>query len=81
MNANLAAVLYLVAGVLFILSLRGLSSPASSLYARNLFSFIETLVDKSTRQLAVKWDDELVKATALTRDGALIHPNFQPKSA
>src|SRR5437588_12962183 len=30
MNANLAAVLYLVAGVLFILSLRGLSSPASS---------------------------------------------------
>jgi NAD(P) transhydrogenase subunit beta len=30
MNANLAAFLYLVAGVLFILSLRGLSSPASS---------------------------------------------------
>ena len=30
MNANLAAVLYLVAGILFILALRGLSSPASS---------------------------------------------------
>ncbi len=30
MNANIAALLYLVAGVLFILSLRGLSSPASS---------------------------------------------------
>src|SRR6187397_3087329 len=30
MNANLAALLYLVAGVLFIMSLRGLSSPASS---------------------------------------------------
>ena len=30
MNPNLAALLYLVAGVLFILSLRGLSSPASS---------------------------------------------------
>jgi H+-translocating NAD(P) transhydrogenase subunit beta len=29
-NANLAAVLYLVAGILFILALRGLSSPASS---------------------------------------------------
>lgn len=54
---------------------------ASGLYARNLFSFIETLVDKSTKALAVKWDDELVKATALTRDGAVIHPNFQPKSA
>lgn len=30
MNANLAALLYLIAGSLFILSLRGLSSPASS---------------------------------------------------
>ncbi len=30
MNANLAALLYLIAGVLFILALRGLSSPASS---------------------------------------------------
>jgi NAD(P) transhydrogenase subunit beta len=30
MNANFAAILYLVAGVLFILALRGLSSPASS---------------------------------------------------
>ena len=30
MNANFAALLYLVAGILFILALRGLSSPASS---------------------------------------------------
>jgi NAD(P) transhydrogenase subunit beta len=29
MNANIAAVLYLVSGVLFIWALRGLSSPAS----------------------------------------------------
>ena len=57
------------------------AASASSLYARNLFSFIETLVDKSTKALAVKWDDELVMATALTKDGAVIHPSFQPKSA
>jgi H+-translocating NAD(P) transhydrogenase subunit alpha len=53
---------------------------ASSLYARNLYSFIETLYDKAAKSLAVKWDDDLVKATALTRDGAVIHPNFQPKA-
>ncbi len=53
---------------------------ASSLYARNLFSFIETLYDKAAKSLAVKWDDDLVKATALTKDGAVIHPNFQPKA-
>jgi H+-translocating NAD(P) transhydrogenase subunit alpha len=57
------------------------AASASSLYARNLFSFIETLIDKSTKALAVNWDDELVKATALTRDGSVIHPNFQPKGA
>ena len=53
---------------------------ASSLYARNLFNFIETMVDKANKALAVNWDDELVKATALTKDGAVIHPNFQPKA-
>ena len=55
------------------------ATSASSLYARNLFSFIETMVDKKEKKLAVNWDDELVKATALTKDGAVIHPNFQPK--
>ena len=81
MNANLAAVLYLVAGALFILALRGLSNPASSLYAKNLYAFLEILVDKPSKTLAVKWDDEIVKATALTRDGAVTHPSFAPKSA
>ena len=57
------------------------AASASSLYSKNLLSFIETMVDKSTKALAVNWDDELVKATALTKDGAVIHPNFQPKSA
>ena len=56
------------------------AASASSLYARNLFSFIETMVDKTSKALAVNWDDELVKATALTKDGAVIHPNFQPKA-
>jgi len=56
------------------------AASASSLYARNLFSFIETMIDKKDKVLAVNWDDELVKATALTKDGAVVHPNFQPKA-
>ena len=39
MSANIAALLYLVAGVLFILSLRGLSSPVTSRQG-NLFGMI-----------------------------------------
>jgi len=58
-----------------------LAATASSLYARNLFAFLETLVDKDTKSLAVKWEDELVAATNLTRDGAVVHPSFQPKAA
>ena len=58
-----------------------LAASSSSLYAKNLYAFLEILVDKSAKALAVKWDDEIVKATALTRDGAVIHPNFQPKIA
>jgi len=49
---------------------------ASQLYARNLLSFIDTLIDKKEKKLAINWDDELVKATVLTRDGAVVHPNF-----
>src|SRR5499433_2729823 len=58
-----------------------IAASASSLYARNLYAFLEILVDKNAKALAVKWDDEIVKATALTRDGAVVHPNFAPKSA
>jgi NAD(P) transhydrogenase subunit alpha len=57
-----------------------LAASSSSLYARNLYAFVETLVDKGTKNLAVNWDDELVKATLLTRDGAVVHPAFQPKA-
>jgi H+-translocating NAD(P) transhydrogenase subunit alpha len=49
---------------------------ASALYARNLYAFAETLIDKATKSLAVNWDDELVKATCLTRGGTIIHNSF-----
>src|SRR5690348_2275159 len=58
-----------------------LAASASALYAKNLLTFVETLIDKKEKKLAVNWDDELVKATVLTRDGAVVHPSFQPKSA
>lgn len=57
-----------------------IAASASPLYAKNLFNFLETLIDKASKSLAVKWDDELVKATLLTRDGAVVHPNFAPKN-
>ena len=49
---------------------------ASLLYARNLYAFLETLVDKKAKQLAIGKDDELVTATMLTDGGAVVHKNF-----
>jgi NAD(P) transhydrogenase subunit alpha len=58
-----------------------LAASASGLYAKNLLTFLEILIDKKEKKLAVNWDDEIVRATALTRDGLVVHPNFMPKSA
>src|SRR5215468_899292 len=58
-----------------------LAATASSLYAKNVFAFLELLIDKKSKALTVNWDDEIIKATALTRDGAVAHPSFRPKSA
>ncbi len=49
---------------------------ASALYARNLLNFLTPLIDKETKALKVDWDDEIVKATTLTRDGQVVHPSF-----
>jgi len=57
-----------------------LAASASALYAKNLLTFVDTLIDKKEKKLAVNWDDEIVKGTLLTRDGAIVHPNFMPRA-
>lgn len=54
---------------------------ASSLYARNLLAFIETMIDKKEKALAVNWDDELIKGTLVAKDGQIVHPNLTTKTA
>ena len=56
-----------------------LAATSSALYAKNLLAFLEVLI--KDKKLNVPWDDEIVKATLLTRDGAVVHPNFKPKGA
>ena len=53
-----------------------LASDASSLYAKNLFNFVSAFFDKEAKELAIDWDDEIIKGVALTRDGGVIHPAF-----
>lgn len=58
-----------------------IAATASQLYSKNLLAFLETMVDKEAKVLKVDWEDELVKATLLTRDGAVVHPNFAEAAA
>lgn len=49
---------------------------ASALYARNLYSFLTLISAKEGGVLSINWDDEIVKAVTLTRDGQIVHPQF-----
>ncbi|MEA1650433.1 Re/Si-specific NAD(P)(+) transhydrogenase subunit alpha [Nitrospirillum sp. BR 11164] len=54
---------------------------SSALYAKNLLNFLTPLVDKETKALKIDWNDDIIKGTALTRDGAVVHPTFAPAAA
>jgi len=58
-----------------------LSVDASSLYAKNLLNFITPQVDAEAKALKLDWEDETVTGTALTRDGAIIHPALTGETA
>ncbi len=53
-----------------------LAGNASSLYARNLYAFIDLMIDKEEKkgELAIDWDDDVIKGTLVARDGKLVHP-------
>jgi NAD(P) transhydrogenase subunit alpha len=54
---------------------------ASQLYARNLLTFITTFWDKETKAPKLVETDDIIKGVLLTRNGAVVHPNFIPAAA
>lgn len=52
-----------------------LAAASSLLYAKNLLNLLQMMIKDGA--LAINWDDEIIKGVALTRDGAVIHPNFK----
>jgi len=53
-----------------------LARDTTAMYARNLLNFLTPLVDAETKELAIDWDDEIIKACLITRDGKLVHPSL-----
>jgi len=56
-----------------------LSTDASALYAKNLLNLLSLIIKEG--DLNIDWDDEIVKGIALTKEDAIIHPNFADKKA
>jgi NAD(P) transhydrogenase subunit alpha len=54
---------------------------SSSLYARNLLTFLTTFWDKDNKVAKLPETDDIVKGVMLTRGGAIVHPNFLPQQA
>jgi H+-translocating NAD(P) transhydrogenase subunit alpha len=54
---------------------------SSSLYARNLLTFLTTFWDKDSQAPKLPETDDIVKGVMLTRGGAIVHPNFLPSQA
>jgi NAD(P) transhydrogenase subunit alpha len=54
---------------------------ASGLYAKNLLTFLELMIDKKEKTLKVDWEDEVIKGTLVAKGGQVVHPSLQPKGA
>ncbi|MFO1153544.1 MAG: Re/Si-specific NAD(P)(+) transhydrogenase subunit alpha [Rhodospirillales bacterium] len=53
-----------------------LPKDASQLFARNIYNFLAPHVDKESKSLAFKWDDETVTGTLVCRDGNVVNPQL-----
>ncbi|MCY3597759.1 MAG: Re/Si-specific NAD(P)(+) transhydrogenase subunit alpha [Rhodospirillales bacterium] len=56
-----------------------LSHDTSALYARNLYAFMEPLIAEGG-ELRVPWDDPIVAASVVTRDGAVVHESLEDRT-
>ena len=57
-----------------------IAADASALYSRNLFAFAGLLLDKDGK-LAPDFEDEILKAALVTRDGAIVHEQLKAAPA
>lgn len=49
---------------------------ASSLYAKNLLAFLDIMIDRQEKKLAINWDDDIIKGTLVAKDGKIVHPSL-----
>ena len=58
-----------------------LPEATSSLFATNLFNFLSPMVDKETGNLVIDMEDEVVKGSLVTADGAIVNERVKEAAA
>ncbi len=53
-----------------------MAAESSHLYARNIYNFLAVFFDKQNKTLVLNLEDEIVKGSLLTYNGAVVHPGF-----
>jgi NAD(P) transhydrogenase subunit alpha len=53
-----------------------IAATASLLFAKNLLTFLESMIDGENKKIALNIEDELAKATLLTHGGKVVHALF-----
>ena len=49
----------------------------STLYARNLFNFIQPMINPESHALEIDWEDEVIRGALLTKGGAVVNPALE----
>ena len=49
------------------------ATDATAMYAKNLFNFIEPMVDAENKVLNIDWEDEIIIGSLVSRDGSIVH--------
>lgn len=49
---------------------------SSRLYSRNLFNFIQLIVNQKLNRIKIDFEDEIIQNCLLTYDGKIVHPNY-----
>jgi NAD/NADP transhydrogenase alpha subunit len=47
---------------------------AAALYSKNMVTFIDNLIKTTSDGFQIQWQDDIVQATLLTKEGQLVHP-------
>jgi H+-translocating NAD(P) transhydrogenase subunit alpha len=50
---------------------------SSRLYSRNLFNFVQLMVNQKLNKIKIDFEDEIVQNCLLTHDGNIVHPNYK----